>query len=105
MRSNMPSYSLSSFLAFHLQPHPLVELLRQIANQARKLRENMTHRFLHASLHYGLSQIRRNHVEAACKQRKSGVYTVRLPLSGCASKRLANQIHHLVQQIDIDAQV
>jgi hypothetical protein len=99
----MPSYFSSSSLAFYLQPHPLVELLRQIANQARKLRENMTHR-LHASLHYRLSQIRRNHVEAACKQRKSGVYTVRLPLSGCASKRLANQIHRLVQQIDIDAQ-
>ena len=90
-------------LAFHLQPHPPAQRLREIAHNARHLREHVRHR-LHARLHHALAQVGGHHVQTPRKHGHVRIAGGGLQHLVAREHQLAHQIHHPVQQHHIHAQ-
>ena len=59
---------------------------------------------LHARLHHGLAQIGSDHVETARKQGHVGIGGGGLQHLVARKHQLADQVHHAIEQGDIDAQ-
>ena len=59
---------------------------------------------LHARLHDGFAQIGGDHIEAAAEQREIGVGVGGLQDLVAGEDQLADQVHHAVEQLDVDAQ-
>ena len=90
-------------LALHLQADAPAERLRKVADHARHLGEDVGDR-LHARLHHRLAQVGRDHVEAAREHGHIGIGGSGLQNLVAGEHQFAHQIHHAVEQGDIDAQ-
>ena len=90
-------------LAFDLQAHAAAERLGEVAHDARHLGEDVGDR-LHARLHHAFAQVGGDHVEAARQQGHVGVGGGGLQHLVAGEHQLADQVHHAVEQGDVDAQ-
>ena len=90
-------------LAFHLQANAAAKRLGKIAHDARHLGEDVRDR-LHARLHHVLAQVGRDHVETARQQRHVGIGRGGLQHLVAGEHQFADQVHHAVEQNDVDAQ-
>ena len=91
------------FLALGDKAHLAVQSVGKIPDDAGKLRENVGHR-LHACLHDRFAKVGGNHIEAAGKQRQIGVMGGRLEDLVAGENELANEVHHAIEEDDIDPQ-
>ena len=91
------------FLAFHFEADALVEGEGEVADQAREAREDVADG-LHARLHDGFAQIGGDHIEAAAEHGEIGVGVGGLEDLVAGEDQLADQVHHAVEQLDVDAQ-
>ena len=90
-------------LAFHFEADALVEAEGEIADQAGEAGEEVADG-LHARLHDGFAQIGGDHIEAAAEHGEIGVGVGGLENLVAGEDQLADQIHHAVEQLDVDAQ-
>ena len=90
-------------LALHLQIHAPAERLREVADDARHLGEDIRDR-LHARLHHRLAQIGGDHIQAARKQGHIRVGGGGLQNLVAGEHQFAHQVHHAVEQGHVDAQ-
>ena len=90
-------------LAFDLEANAAAERLGEVAHDARHLGEDVGDR-LHARLHHALAQVGGDHVEAAREQGHVGIGGRGLENLVAGEHQFADQVHHAVEQGDIDAQ-
>ena len=90
-------------LAFDLDADAAAERLREVADDARHFGEDVGDR-LHARLHHALAQVGGDHVEAAREQGHVGIGRGGLQDLVAGEHQFADQVHHAVEQDDVDAQ-
>ncbi len=90
-------------LAFKLEIDAAAERLREVADHARDFGEDVGDG-LHARLHHGLAQVGGDHIEAAREHGHVGIGGSGLQNLVAGEHQFADQVHHAVEQGDIDAQ-
>ena len=90
-------------LALHLQAHAAAQRLREVADDARHLGEDVRDR-LHAGLHHRLAKVGSYHVQAPRQQGHIGIGRGSLQNLVAGQHQFAHQVHHAVEQGYVHAQ-